>query len=891
MTKTEALKTFLANATLPDLASLYNAGMECQVNVAQDGGERVEKSFRGKLWHGYTDGTQTWKSFRIPFNAATEPSYEDNEIGFSLAEHAEGIGMTGWDWKNKCSRWVAFDFDAITGHSEKHAKKLSAEELESLRKILQTIPWVTLRRSTSGKGLHVYVAINNIPTANHTEHAALARSILSQLSVLTGTNFSAKVDVCGGNMWVWHRKMQGTNGLELLKRGCIFTDIPINWREHVEVISHKRSKIKPANIKIDELAAQSVCINIDEEHKKLIEYLSERNDHTWWWDSDNHMLVCHTKVLKDAHTELQLRGIFETTSPGTDLGEQNCFCFPTRKGSWVVRRFNPGTAEAKTWEQDSSGWTRCYLNRVLDLATAARAREGIEDTDGSFSFPNLRYATGVMKLLGISVEIDEDMMGRPASLKAHKDGRLIVRFSKYEGDRSPEGWIDKKKWWVKIYNASVSITAVETEAVVHDEMLRHMVTGNSEDAGWAIFCENNWSFEPLNHAKLALQSTGVKPQEANNIVGACVLKPWKLVSRPFEPEYPGNREWNLFAAQLRFKPLLEKDGISSPTWDKILNHVGHSLTPYIEKDKWCKNSGILTGGDYLKCWCANLIRHPFSPLPFLFLYGAQQSGKSIFHEALQLLFTKGYTRAEHALTANTTFNGELEGSILCVIEEIDLSKASAAYNRIKDWVTARSISIRKLYSPPYMAPNTTHWIQVANNIEYCPIFPGDTRITMIRVDDITSPIPKGKLIEDLLREAPAFITELYDIDLPDAPERLNLPVIETAEKGIVQQANRPLLEIFIEENCQHMPGHFIKFSEFYSKFSEYAMKNGERWSEMKTGRGFRPPFIKGRLFYELTGQMEVSIGNIAWSNIVGLDVRSPYVLKEGILRHESSSSL
>ncbi len=46
--RTEAIKNFLTAATHPDLADLYYDGMEVQVNVAQDAGERVEGEYLGK---------------------------------------------------------------------------------------------------------------------------------------------------------------------------------------------------------------------------------------------------------------------------------------------------------------------------------------------------------------------------------------------------------------------------------------------------------------------------------------------------------------------------------------------------------------------------------------------------------------------------------------------------------------------------------------------------------------------------------------------------------------------------------------------------------------------------------------------------------------------------
>lgn len=34
---------------------------------------------------------------------------------------------------------------------------------------------------------------------------------------------------------------------------------------------------------------------------------------------------------------------------------------------------------------------------------------------------------------------------------------------------------------------------------------------------------------------------------------------------------------------------------------------------------------------------------------------------------------------------------------------------------------------------PYKFPNTTHWVECASDISCCPVFPGDTRITMVDI--------------------------------------------------------------------------------------------------------------------------------------------------------------
>ena len=363
VTKVEAIKAFLIGSTHVDLAELYSQNMEVQILVGQDGGERINKTYKGHNWTAYTDGLQTWKPFRIPYMANSNPEFDlSSTMDFDLTKHAEGIGMTGWDWIERKSKWVAFDFDSITGHSEAHEKKLTQNELDNIREIVSNIPWITIRKSTGGNGLHLYVFLDPVPTANHTEHAALARAIIGKVVALTGYDFTSRVDVCGGNMWVWHRKMAGTDGLKLIKQGTILDEIPPNWRDHLCVVTGRKKRSVPAFItdkgsseieeKYDQLSGQRAKIPLDESHKALIKYLDE-NGCYWSYDQDACMLIAHTHDLKTAHTSLNMRGVFNTIATGSEPGsDKNCFLYPLRNGGWSVRRYTPGVAEAPTWEQD-----------------------------------------------------------------------------------------------------------------------------------------------------------------------------------------------------------------------------------------------------------------------------------------------------------------------------------------------------------------------------------------------------------------------------------------------------------------------------------------------------------------------------------------------------------
>lgn len=1247
-TRSESIKKFLMLMTHQDLATLYSLNMECQVNVAQDGGERISGEYKGRTWQGWTDGLTTWKPLRIPYNANKNPSYVDIEMKFDISAHAESVGMTGWDWFNKVSKWVAFDFDAIVGHSDKHAKKLTNEELEEVKQAASEIEWVTIRKSTSGTGLHLYVFLDDVPTENHHEHAALGRAILGKLGALCGFDFVSKVDNClpadtwimtndgpkqiydlinkpftarlnnksyiskagfyttgvkrlyeittkkgykiratsdhkflkgcnsytpsmayptlfgmddiktwrkvsdlrigdklylnnnqqeswggfgtfedgyilgwligdgslssrdygnnyqhvlmfdqedkdsfeyitsllpdyiehsstdlikithpyinelvqnfdiekgkqltraieqassefyegflsaffdadgtanknnahisvsqsdkrilevvqrmllrlgivtsltkqdvsgkctilgrecnrkdrytlsiyrenvrifanrigfklkrkqniltkninnistdtykehfidyiksivvlgeekvydvtvedshafdangfvvhncGGNMWVWHRKMQGTDGLRLLKQGTVLDTIPPNWKDHIKVINGSRRKNLPQDVidggkedMFEELCGQRPKVKLDSEHRTLIKYLKDI-DAYWWWDQDHHMLVTHTHYLKRAHEDLNLRGFFETTSPATNLNEQQCFAYPMRRGSWVVRRYTPGVAEHESWDQDGQGWTRCYLNKEPDLQTAARAQGGLEDPSGGFIFREAEVAEKAAQLLGVTLNVGAPLRGRETKLKQHKDGRLVAIVERKEADNAGDmqGWLPKKTEWIRIYRTQLG-TPTEPDIGNYDDLVRHLVTETNEDYGWMIRSDNRWRIEPLTHTKIALSSMGLNPKEINTILGSSVFKCWRVVNKPFQPEYPGDREWNRNAAQLRYVPTKDKEHLHYPTWSKILNHCGQGLNDAIKKNAWCKANGILTGGEYLKCWVASLFQEPLEPLPYLFMHGPQNSGKSIFHEALSLLFTKGYKRADAALVSSSGFNGELEGAIICVVEETDLRKNKQAYNRIKDWVTSRDLMIHAKGKTPYHVQNSTHWVHCANDHQACPIFTGDTRITMVYVQplDPIDLIPKKQIIPMLEKEAPDFLSAILSIELPPSSDRLNVPIIATEDKLLAQRLNQTDLERFIEEKCVYAEGKKIKVSAFHDRFIEWLEPNEvDKWSKITVGRSLPPQFPKGRS--KKNGQFY--IGNITWA---GLDTEeeteSKYILNGDFL--------
>jgi hypothetical protein len=216
-----------------------------------------------------------------------------------------------------------------------------------------------------------------------------------------------------------------------------------------------------------------------------------------------------------------------------------------------------------------------------------------------------------------------------------------------------------------------------------------------------------------------------------------------------------------------------------------------------------------------------MFQFPNEPLPYLFLFSKEQNtGKTTFHEALQSLMTKGCVRADKALRSKGDFNGELIGCVLCAIDEININEAAGAYDRIKDWVTSRQLLIHPKGQTPYMIKNTSHWIQTANKYEYCPVFPGDTRIVAIKVPAINPEdrLPGTCFFNYLLNESSHFLAHCLKLEVPQSDDRLRLPVLVTKEKMVIEAYNKNPIDQFIDTRMTKVEGYAVNASKIYEAY-------------------------------------------------------------------------
>lgn len=829
-----AQKPRVNNPEMLDLACL--PGMEIQLNV-EARGEPVEG--RPFTWD---DGKYTHHHIRIPKGAGTNPHFHDYELRFPPDLYAQSIGTTGFNWQERRSICVGFDFDAITGHAP--GIGISQEDLREVLNAALLIDWIRAFNSTGGTGHHLWAMFDaaGVHCENHTGHSAIARVVLSLMSEITGFDFSSRIDACGGNMWIWSRRASLDKGsFRLLKENSATlsaSDFPANWRDHIEVVARKRSKVRVRGLaeddepKFDDLTAARTRVPLTEKHKLVRDALG-KSGFSCMWLQDHWLFQTHTVALKQLmqspHQVLGLVGFFDTLSEGADPDTPNCFMFPLENGGWRVYRFSPGAKECDLWQQDGRDWTTCDYNVWPDLETASKVFGGVELTNNAgFAFKTAREAVRVADALGESVELPESWISRSATLKRNKDGRLVFEVKRDGEDEGERGWAmsGKKDKWVRVFSVRTDNERDHRSSL--DGIIRAVVTPAQEFAGYYTRSkEGTWDYQPVGNAKMVLQSMGYRKVEAEEILGAANHNRWVQVSIPFAPEFPGGRQWNRGAAELKILPaeLDAEETPQHPHWDMIYRHCGQSLDEVLKELQWAREASIRTGADYLRTWVADMIRAPFDRLPYLFFYGPENSGKSIFWESLQTVMT-GITKADRALTSQNDFNGELAHTVLAVIEEKDLSTVPGVANKIKDVVTSMTIAIRKMRTDTFQIPNVTHWAQFSNHEHELAIGSGDTRVTALHVPELSAgqEIPKSILLERLTVEAPQFLRTLMDLKLPPLVGRLRLPVVETKEKRAISDRTNPVA-VFIRERCVLEVNAKITKRELWDAWRVWCLEN------------------------------------------------------------------
>lgn len=541
-------------------------------------------------------------------------------------------------------------------------------------------------------------------------------------------------------------------------------------------------------------------------------------------------LIGYQDIIEEEVFCAQVTGYYNFTL-ANGLVTGNCFAYCCPNGVWRVIRYFGQASEHFTWSKTAKGWPTCYFNREADIITIIKMNKGVLTNPEKqiYGFNCVKDVVNVAEQMGKPINVEPLWLhdNRRATMTVTSQNDIIVDVERTNKQEAPvDGWASDKKVHRRVIEPDQA-NQYRSDTPDCEEVIRSLRHSSGDNLGWALRREDGqWGYEPSENVSNILSLRGYKTKDIPGIKGMAIFHKWTLVQEPFQPEYPGNRQWNRHGARLRFEPK-EEGPFEFPSWQRVLNHLGQGLDDSVESNEWCQEHGIKTGAEYLEHWIANMIRFPYKRLPYLFFYSYKQNnGKTTLHAALRRLMSdKAVVIANQALTSQQ-FNGELLGAILCVIEEDNISEVAKnrAYNRIKAWTTDETLSIRQMYLDAYTIRNATHWIQCANDLIACPLKEGDTRVTVIEVPELQFRIPRDTLLDAMEAEGPDFIGHLNTLVLSDS-DRLGLPPLKTVAKEQAIQLNYTDVESFIDECVFPCAGNMLSLEELYTAYLEWHKLN------------------------------------------------------------------
>lgn len=813
MTRTRlAIENFLRNrqADSPFLLARYTTDLETQIMCDTNGD-------LGEAPGTYSANGETWGNKRWPYQAGTNPNFSDPELGFSPAAHVDRIGTTWWDYVAGRSVAVGIDIDSVEDHAATTTTN-AAEDLQRLVERLSALDYVSIVRSTGGKGLHVYVFFSpdTLPVAkNHHEHTIVARKTLELISQDINYPLRDHVDCVGSVFWIWAAKSPADHpGFSVVKDG--------GYLDSTRLDSITLPTAAVGGARNTEFAS----VPLDETHKRILEAIS-REPYYFNVRPDMNLIHSHTCAIRDAVLNgLEILGAFQTNSNGGDPQTANCFLAPQRGGVFRVYRFGQSQHEPAWKFVDGKNY--CVLNDAPSVAElvsskSSRLRAGRYELTAE-AVAELAAAMGEPLEGPAPTDVWALLMGDGTLQLQSKSGCYTIADGM--GSQVPmkaAGWELQGVVYTKTLTPRARFRSLSERLLDRaDDTIRCVSQGGSPHGWYLKLGDGSWMLY-RTFADVSCVVNNHFKEFASHVKELMMNSPWHLDSIPFAPEYPGDRIWNLNAPGLSVEPAAS--GGDHPHFDLILDHIGTDLNDSVMDSDWCRKAGIVTGADYLRCWIACLIHHTDQPLPYLFLAGPQNSGKSVFHECCTFLFSSGIASANSALTSE--FNGELAGCFLAYVEERDLAdKRAGAYARIKEWVTGRSIQIHAKYGTPFPAKNYLHFVQMSNNTTHLPLEDGDTRIMALDVPVLENPIPKLLLEACLREEAPRFLRTLLNTVVPAPIDRLRIPALVTKTKILMERRAMSPLMAFMKDHVFPCAGHKVSMDAFYDLYVSFCAGSG-----------------------------------------------------------------
>lgn len=721
------------------------------------------------------------------------------------------FGTAFWKWVAKLLLTIGIDIDT----DDNHVHGLATGEFGAALEAVHRVPWLEARRSSGGKGLHVFPRFTRpVEAATRADGSALARAVLTLASRVANFDFKAVKDCAGTNMWIY-KADAAPNAYEVIKEATSALDpddLPPGWREAKEA-SNRKVQFAPSTAELSP------------EHLVIEKQLQALN-YSLIYVHEYGCYQIHTFAVQLAHQKHGYRGHFATSSNGTDPGQPNGYMFPLPGGAFLVKRFG-NAQEDESWFTGPNG-QYAFLNVEVPFSKAVQHFADNKTTKG-YAFTRGKLES-MLTAIGSDLQVPEMLAGRTLFVKTVKND-VQISVEKQDADAQCVGWSSTGNTWQRSFAVPETADAFAEADVVRVSDEVRAVSTDTESAKWCIKTDGVWIGTLNSEVRNVLIAQDVKSPSA--AMGRMRQQPYWLVFEPFQDEYLPGRRWNRDAPQLACEPA-EEPG-DTPTWDAIFNHVGSGMDDDVVADEVCVSRGITTGAHYLKLWTKLLIEKPGQRTPYIFLTSRQNNtGKTTFGASIPHLINPGVAEInEEALVDK--FTGELENKVLCLIEELDLrDERKRAYAMLKRVLTSKTLTIRRMRTDAYSVPNFTHFIHTANDAKFVPVETEDMRIVMISVPQITHFIESLEFEDRVKREAPSMLRKLLNMPLTEPYGRFWLPVVQTSLKESVLSGHYDTETSEAEEGLTSFASLYLKKdregeapqTEVLSSYVSYCLQYG-----------------------------------------------------------------
>lgn len=180
--------------------------------------------------------------------------------------------------------------------------------------------------------------------------------------------------------------------------------------------------------------------------------------------------------------------------------------------------------------------------------------------------------------------------------------------------------------------------------------------------------------------------------------------------------------------------------------DIMVKHFDHLIEDKRERDLFIS---------YLS-YC---VKHPGKKINWaILIQGCEGDGKSVFATMMAAVIGIDNVGIINAATMEEQYNGWAEGSCVSFIEEVKMHGHNRydVLNRIKPLITNDIISVRKMRSDVYMAPNVTNYILFTNFRNALPLNDGDSRYFII-----FSKFQDVQVLDRFNKENPFYFDRLF----------------------------------------------------------------------------------------------------------------------------------